>query len=358
MERIKSVRDFMLDGNKPKEEKKDNYIPLDLEVALGEHGEYVQSGETCRIDLLKDHMAWMRGFVGAWYGWPSAGKSLFISYMMMVKSIRDGWRWGIYSPEEMNAVVDNGKLKIKADRIYWNLAWIFSGKTWNKQFSEKHHCEMMTKEESKEALEFVTKHFFVIYPDDRTVESILDNFHALNERFNNLDGFLIDPWNVVKMDNMKRADEMLTDAFIDIKQFAMLTNSCFNIISHPRSLKEVKTSTEKHAPYKVVNQFMQSGGAAWDNKMDVQYSIERPNSHLEPRDPFVKFHNLKQRQFEIVGVNKGTVGEDQKIEFDFKKRRYYFAGVDIISGELQSGLQTQSSLFDQTKKTETDGLPF
>lgn len=356
---LKSVRDYMLDPLlfQKREEKRDNYIPLDLEVALNEHGEYVQSGETCRIDLLKDHMAWMRGFVAAWFGWPSSGKSMFTAYLMMVKSIRDDWRWGIYSPEEMNAVVENGKLKIKADRIYKNLAWIYSGRTWNKRFAEKNNCEIMTFEEERESLEFVTKHFFVIHPTDRTIESILENFQSLNDKFGMLDGFLIDPWNVVKMDNMKRADEMLTDAFIDVKQFAMLTNSCFNIISHPRSLKEVKTSQEKHAPYKVVNQFMQAGGAAWNNKMDVEYSIERPNSHLEPRDPFVNFHNLKQRQFEIVGVNKGTVGDqEKKIEFDFKKRRYYFDGVDIISGELKSGLQKQAPLF--TKETAKDDLPF
>lgn len=353
MGELKSVREHMLNGSKPKEEKSDNYIALDLERALEEHGQYVQTGETCRVDLLKDHFAWMRGFVSAFYGWPSSGKSMFISFMMMVKSIRDGWKWGIYSPEEMNAVIENGKLKIKADRIYFNLAWTYSGKPWDKRFAEKHNCEIMTKEEEKEALEFVTEHFYVIHPTDRSVTSILENFSDLNERFGAMDGFLIDPWNVVKMDNTKRADEMLTDAFIDVKQFTMLTNSCFNIISHPRSLKEVKSSTEKHSPYKVVNQFMQSGGAAWDNKMDVQCSIERPKSHLEPRDPNVNFHNLKQRQFEIVGVNKGTV---EGIEFDFKKRRYYFEGVDIISGELKSGLQKQASMFD--KKQETGDLPF
>src|SRR5690242_9680326 len=83
MERIKSVRDFMLDGQKPKEEKKDNYIPLDLDVALSEHNEYVQSGESCRIDALKDIFAWMRGFVSSWYGWANDGKMEWIENKLL-----------------------------------------------------------------------------------------------------------------------------------------------------------------------------------------------------------------------------------------------------------------------------------
>src|SRR6478736_1090083 len=146
MSELQSIGQF-LKKDKPKEEKKDNYIPLDLEVALGDNGKNFPTGESCRIDLLKEVMAWMRGFVHAWYGWPSAGKTTYVSYMMMVKSIRDGWKWGIYSPEEMNATIDNKKLKIKADKIYWNLAWIYSGKPWNKTFADRNNCSVMTKEE-------------------------------------------------------------------------------------------------------------------------------------------------------------------------------------------------------------------
>lgn len=348
MERIKSVRDFMLDGKKPKEEKKDNYIPLDLEVALGEHGEYVQSGETCRIDALKDLFAWMRGFVSAFYGWSNDGKGTATDYLMLIKSIRDGWKWGLYKQEDMDTIVTDGKVKIKANRIYLNLAWTYTGKTWNRKFAEKHGCEIMTLEELKDALDFISKHFFVIYPDDRRLEFILKDFRAIYDIYG-VDGFMLDPWNTVKLDESKRGDHQLVDAFIDVKEFAMLTNSCFNIINHPKSLHEVK---DKEGKYKVVNQFLQLGGSAWDIKMDSQYSIYRQERHLDPRSTKTTFFNLKQRQAEIVGVNKG---EFSNIEFDFKKRRYYFDNVDVISGEFKDGSQKQASIFSQQTN---DSLPF
>lgn len=329
------------------DELRSSYIPLDAAAAFSEHGEYVQSGESCRVDALKDHFAWMRGFVNAWYGWANDGKGQFTDYMMLLKSIRDGWKWCVYKQEDMDTVVVDGKVQIKANRIYKNLAWIYSGKTWNRGFSEKYRTPAMTMDEEREALDFVTEHFFVIYPSDRKYQNILDDFRFMYDK-KGIDGFMLDPWNTVKLDESKRGDHMLVDAFIDIKEFAMLTNSVFNIVSHPRTLHDVKQGKEKNSPYKVVNQFMQLGGAAWDIKMDGQYSVYRPQRHLDVRNPTVEFHNLKQRQHEIVGVNKGCV---ESIEFDFIKKQYTFSGINPLDGSMKELKKEKTELF-------ADELPF
>lgn len=232
-----------------------------------------------------------------------------------------------------SVIVKDGKKRnvhIKANRIYKNLAWSLTGKTWNKEFALQNRCSRMTLDEEQEALAFITKHFFVIYPKDRKYTALLDEFMYMFEYYG-IDCFNIDPWNAVKLSDNERGDERLIEAFFCIKEFSLKTNSVFNIVNHARSMTEQKEGKGKDAPYKVVNQFMQLGGSAWDIKMDGQYSIYRQERHLDPRDTKVTLFNLKQRQAEVVGVDKG---EYSKIVFDRIKKQYYFDGVCPMDGSM------------------------
>lgn len=328
-----------------------SYVPLDTAAAINDHGEIVQSGETCRIDALKDNFAWMRGFVNAWYGWSSDGKGTMLDFLTLIKSKRDNWKWCLYKMEDMDTVITPNGPVIKANRIYQNLAWSLTGKTWNKAFSDKYKTPMMTMHELQEALEFVTEHFYVIYPQDRSLKSILETFKMMYEKFG-IDGFVLDPWNVVKLPENNRTDQQLVEAFIDCKEFAMNTNTVFNIVNHARSLNDVK---DKDGRYKVVNQFMQLGGSAWDIKMDMQMSIYRPERHLNPSDPKVHLYNLKTRQGEIVGVDRGSY---EKIVFDRIKKQYYFDGVNPMTGEIK-GDRVQSTMnFSQPTRPDSDEALF
>ncbi len=350
-----SAKDLLKKKEEPQNESV-NYLTLDTAAILAEHGEYVQTGEPCRIEALSDHFAWMRGFVNAWYGWSSDGKGTFTDYLMTIKSLRDGWKWCLYKQEDMDTIVENKKVKIKANSIFKNLAWTYSGKTWDKRFSEKYNCPLMTINEEAEAYDFIAKHFVVIYPHDRKYQNILDNFKYASEHFG-VDGFMLDPWNTVKLDENKRGDHQLADAFIDIKEFAMMTNSSFNIISHPRSMHDQKeNSKDKNSAYKVVNGAMQLGGSMFQIKMDGEYSIYRSKRHKDPRNTEVEFYNFKQRASERVGVNRGVVRD---IEFDYTKRRYYFKGIDVIDGTFkgqQAKMPEQGNMFDT--KSDPDSLPF
>jgi hypothetical protein len=271
----------------------------------------------------------------------------------MLKSKHDGWKWCLYKQEDMDTTMVDKRPKIRANRIYKNLAWTLSGKTWSAGFAQKNKTTAMTLAEEQAALEVVTKHFFVVYPEDRKFENIMDNLKFMYEKFG-VDGFLIDPWNTIKLPDDKRGDERLVDAFIDIKEFTMVTNSVFNIINHPRSLSDVK---EKDGKYKVVNQFMQLGGSAWDMKMDGQFSIYRPERHINPADPKVHLYNLKQRQAEIVGVERGSY---EKIIFDKIKKQYYFDGVNPMDGSLRDQKFVQSNVFENKTKAPSpeDEAPF
>lgn len=345
-------------------EKRDfqsSYIPLDVSQSVNEYDDGVQGGETCHVTEIETIFAWMRGFVYGWYGWANDGKGTFLDFLMVLKSKKANWKWAVYKGEDMDSskrVVDkNGKVlkpsKIQANRIYQNLAWTLTGKTWSKELSEKYKWPRMTIDEQMEALDFITKHFFVIYPPDRHYKNILDDFKFLYEK-HGIDGFLIDPWNLVKLDNIDRGDERLVNAFIDVKQFALETNTSFNIINHPRADgANHKEGKGKDAPFKVVNQFMQLGGNAWDMKMDGQFSIYRPERHLKPSDPHVKLFNLKIRQAEIVDAERGEWGErseGQKIVFSKRRKQYYFNGICPIDGSMTEEREREES--------QKAGVPF
>lgn len=358
--------------NKQNEPKfQSSYIPLDIASSVLEHSEGVQEGESCRIDALKDTFAWMRGHVNGWYGWANDGKSLFLDFLNVIKSkVRDGevngkkvkvdgWKFALYKPEDMSASGSKGKVRIDANRIYKNLAWTLTGKTWNKNFSKRTFTPQMTLDEEHEALSFITDHFFVIYPTDRRYKNILEDFKFLYEKFG-IDVFQIDPWNVVKLPDGERGDERLVNAFIDIKEFALKTNTIFNIVNHPKSMMDVHVTKDVRSPFKVVTQFHVLGGSAWDMKMDGQFSVYRPERHLDSSDPKVELYNLKQKESEIVGVVRG---EAKGIEFNRKLRQYYFDGVNPMDGSVKKR-PGESNIVDFTQPRQTeistnqDDLPF
>ncbi len=341
-----------------------SYIPLDIAASTIEFSEGVQEGESCRIDALKDTFAWMRGHVNGWYGWANDGKSLFLDFLNVIKAKEredvvngkkkkvDGWKFALYKPEDMSSSRDSfGNVKIDANRIYKNLAWTLTGKTWNKNFSKRTFTPQMTLAEEHEALSFITEHFFVIYPSDRRYKNILDDFRFLHEKFG-IDVFQIDPWNVVKLPDAERGDERLVNAFIDIKEFALKTNTIFNIVNHPKSMTDVHVTKDSKSPFKVVTQFHVLGGSAWDMKMDGQFSVYRPERHLDSADPKVEIYNLKQKEAEIVGVNRG---EMKGIELNRKLRQYYFDGVNPMDGSIKQkpGEKANPIDFTQAKPTDT-----
>ena len=340
------------------EEIRSSYIPPDITSMTNEWNEGIQTGETSRVEAMSDVFAWMRGFISGWYGWSNDGKGTFFDFMAVMKAKFDGWKFLMYKQEDMSSHKDGSRIVMDANHIYNNLAWTYTGITPYKHFSKKYFRPLMTLEQYHEAIEWVEKHFFAIYPSDRRYKSVMDDFLFYYEKFG-IDCFLIDPFKALVLDDNERSDYVMNKVFIEAKEFALKTNSSFNFISHPKSLTEVKEGKDKDAPYKVVTQFMQLGGSAWDINMDSQYSIYRPYRHRDPADPYVHFYNLKQRKAEIVGVKRGVYEE---IKFDYLTKRYFFGGVCPLDGSLVSDKHKPSSTSEElnfsTTPVSDEDLPF
>jgi hypothetical protein len=307
------------------------HIPVEINSLLREFSQGEQIGEKSRVDDLDEIFKWMRGTINGWYGWANDGKGTFFDFMAVMKSNFDGWKWCVMKQEDMSSTrnPDEKFASITANRIHKSYVWTKTGKTPYQHFANKYNTTRIEKQEYIEALEWVDEHFIVIHPKDRRFRNVIDTFNFYYEKFG-VDGFLIDPFKSLKLDDTKRTDWMMDDLFIECKEFALRTNTTFNFIAHPKSMTDTK---DKDGRYRVVNQFMVAGGAAWDNNMDSQYSIYRPERHLNPADPKVHFHNLKQRNSEEVLAKRGSYDD---IKFDPLTKRYFFNGVCPLSGELYS----------------------
>lgn len=310
-----------------KESPKSSYVPIDIAASVNEHENGVRGGQPCWVDHLSKTFAWMPGSINAWLGWPNHGKGVFTDYMYMLDLKYAGHKIAMFKPEDMNTEIIAGKPEIRANRIYKNLAWTLTGKTWNKNFAERWNVKQMSIDEELDILDFIQKNVFVIYPEDRRYKSMEDEFLRMYELFG-VFHFMWDPWNEVEVEDGKTMDRVLSQHFSSLKKMTMRTGGCTSVVSHPRSLNEVH---DKDGAFKVVNQFMQLGGSAWNTKFDMIISQHRPFVHKDPNSPDVQLYTFKVRDSDTVGVKKGHV---EDIKFDFKRRQYYFDGLNPMDGSV------------------------
>jgi twinkle protein len=287
--------------------------------------------------------------LNGWYGWANDGKGTLFDYLALMKARYDGWKFCMFKPEDLGSYRSNKKIVVTANDIYNNLVWTYTGITPYKHFAEKYKMPQLKQDEYIDAIEFVEKHFIIINPKDVSHKNILETFTFYYEKYG-IDVFLIDPFRCIHIvSDAKQTDERMNHLFYDCKYFSLETNTSFNFIAHPKSMRDVRVSNKPGSPFKLVTQEMISGGAAWDNAMDGEYSIYRPERHLLSSNPKVHFHNLKQRKAELVGANRGHY---EHIEFDFKTKRYYFDRVCPITGQLKEdkfAAAPQGNIFDYVK---------
>ena len=204
----------------------------------------VQIAPPTRIDVLDEFFRWKKGDINLCTGYANAGKSTFMLQLMLIKSIWDGWKWAVFSPENFPAY-----------DFYDDLVEMYVGK-WKTD---------MKKEEYIEACDFIGKHIFFVYPEnEHDIESVHDKFRYLILK-KGLDGVMIDPFN--QLDSMQKAyqreDQYLSSILKDIKRFALLNGICYNIIAHPKS-----PSYREDKSLPVADMYDLAGGAMWGNKID------------------------------------------------------------------------------------------
>ena len=285
-------------------------------------------GSPCHIPQLSKIFSWKRGFQYCFTGNPNAGKTTFTLFLMLIKSMVDGWKWLIWTPEMLDSYtyreLGKKKVKITATDVYDELIYMRLGKNIYKHYETRYGYKQCSEQEYAEGLEWVKKYFFVIQPEDNKYQSLIDNFQYFYETLGT-DGFLADPFKNLIFEDNARADNILHRAFADVNLMAKDTDSVWIWIAHPKSM--TRPIGEDSTP-RVVSAFDLAGGAAWYNSMDFIGSYHRPNIHIKYSDPMGEFHSLKIRKQQLVGLP----GSFENIEFLFRSNRFYFDGVCPVDG--------------------------
>jgi twinkle protein len=269
---------------------------------------------------MDDYFRWKKGEINLWVGWANHGKTTLVLQMFLTKSVYDGWKWAIFSPENYPAT-----------DFYDDMIEMYVGK-WLDQMSEEEYCE---------AAAFIDQHIFYVYPDDA------HDIHSINEKFRYLvlkkgiDGVLIDPFNQLDRvsNQFQREDLYISDILKDVKRFALLNSVSYNIVAHP--VKQQKQEDKSLPP---VDMYDVAGGAMWANKSDNIISYYRPNYHVSKTSPEVQIlvQKVKRRR---TGGKPG----DFEMRMHWETKRF----VDMINGLPFLDPQKKNK-FHQSNITEQD----
>lgn len=280
---------------------------------------------------MDDYFRWKKGEINLIVGWANHGKTTLVLQMMLTKSVNDGWKWGVFSPENYPAV-----------DFYDDLIEMYVGK-WLKD---------MNRDEYSEAAHFIDKHIFYVYPEDgHDVNSINDKFRYLVLK-KGIDGCLLDPFN--QLDHIQkpyqREDQYLSETLKDIKRFALLNAVSYNIVAHP--VKQPKDQDKSLPP---VDMYDISGGAMWANKSDNIISYYRPNHHVDKTSPQVQIHiqKIKRRR---TGGKPG----DFPILMNWGTKRFVdpLSGLPYLDPKRGSRLRVVPQTLWTPHANDTDDDPF
>lgn len=328
---------------------KSGVIPNNEYVLMAEYHDGQQSGSPCMIEPMTKNFSWKKNFQNCWTGYPNDGKSTFVLFLMVIKSLVDGWKWCIWSPEMISSQRINGRIIVNANDLINEIVWMVTGLTPYKHIEEKYlDTKRIVLETYQEAYKWVFKHFVFLNPSDKTPEGLIEIFYILHDKYN-FDGFLIDPFKNIKQNSNDRYDIWLESVFAQFKNMANDTYTSMNWVAHPKA----NVTRVVNGVLQPCTQYMLSGGAAWDNSMDGIYSVFRPNTLSNPRDTGVEFMNLKQRKQELV-AERGVV---DSVNFNIRTRRYEFKGIDPIDSLIDQKIIQYNFLKKKPKYVDPPDVP-
>jgi hypothetical protein len=294
----------------------------------------------------------MKGNLHVLFGYMNMGKSTWQMYMDMIQAVKYDHKFAWFPPENMGP-----------ERFYDELICIYTGKQSNPNFQSNR----MTERERQEAIEFISEHFFIVYPpDEDDTGALIDNPHTINaieERFawlvenEEVDGVRIDPFNQLDVDDYERDDKMLSKFMKRAKRFAVKYNVFYTVSMHPKSPDPSQFVEREGSQYKDLicpDDTRIAGGAMSGNKADQITAYHRPYKKTDPDNTQIEFRNLKSKNIRLMGEN----GVTDEIKYDFKSNRFLEnrsgAYIDPLQLELDNRKRRMSG--QQEQIVEHNGL--
>jgi twinkle protein len=214
-------------------------------------------------------------------GTPGSGKSMFMDAMLM-NLAKSSWEWkfAICSPEMQ-----------PLERHWATLIALWAGQPFGEGPTPR-----MDRETLRQAREFVRDKFFMVLPEEPTVDSVVERFLWTHRR-HGVDGWLMDPWN--EMDHSRPNGMTMTEycnnELRKIKRVIQNHDVWGGLIAHPTKQYRNKQTGR----YDVPTLYDIADSAAFFNKADNGLVIVRDKG--DESAP-VEVHVQKVRFQEIGGL--------------------------------------------------------
>lgn len=274
------------------------------------HNGYI-SAESTGIPAIDERFRFKRGEISCLTGIGNHGKSTFLKFLMLNKTLADKTKWAVFGPEDF-----------PAHEFYHDLTEMLIGANCTPENHDK-----PSEDGYDVAYRYITQHFFYIYPKDLspTPEYIKSRFLKLILK-EGVAGVIVDPFNQMANDysaSNGRDDKYLETTLSDFKRFALANNVYFMIVAHPHKLRK------ENGEYPMPDVFDLAGGAMWNNKMDNILVYHRPNHSKDPTDRTCVFCSKKIRR-------QKQVGKPGEVEFEYNRitRRFVFDVCELNKADL------------------------
>lgn len=296
------------------------------------HGK--QTGTTTYFETIDRHWTWKKKEITLMHGIGNEGKSTMITQLMLIKSVRDGAKWAIFSPEQFPPV-----------DFFDDLIQAYIGKS-----TDKRYVNVMSLAEYKKGIEFMKEHFFYIFPESEapTPEYIQTRFEECIGKHGVI-GCLTDPFNQLEndMSKLKRDDQYISMYLGKKKRFAQVNDIYDLTCAHPKG--DIKKNPR--GDFEMPDVYDLAGGAMWNNKMDNILVTHRPFKRSNPNDPLVTFGSQKIKKQKLVGV-LGNVD----LAYDFPTGRYFEFKNGIKTSPFGNPMKVDDENYETKKEIEKGNL--
>ena len=261
-------------------------------------------GQTTHWEDIDKAWTWRTGEVTIWTGYQNEGKSLFLQSLCLLRAFHDNEKFAFFSPEN-----------IPVGDFFDDMIETFVGKSTDPYFKQNQMSEL----EYLKSIDFVSNHFFLIYPSkDFEFETILEKAKYL-VRKKGIRHFIIDPYNTVehKLKPGEREDLYISRFMSELKRFALQNDIGIHLVAH-----QLTPQKDANGRYLRPDLNRIKGGGTFSDKADNVNFVWRPNRALDFSDTEVVFGSQKIKKQKLTGTPQDIIG----INFLRKTNRYYING--------------------------------
>lgn len=223
-------------------------------------------------------------------GTPGSGKSVWADALLMNLAKSDwNWTFAICSPEMQ-----------PLERHWAHLIGLWAGKPFGNGPTPR-----LDRETLRQAKAFLHDRFYMLLPEEPTVDAVIDRFLWTHRR-HGVSGLLLDPWNELdhSRPNGMTETEYCNQALRQLKRIGWHHDVWIGLIAHPTKLYRNK----QDGSYPIPTLYDINGSAAFANKADNGIVIWRDKAD-ETRP--VEVHVQKVRFHEIGGLGMVRMTHDR-----------------------------------------------